>query len=238
MNAPTTPMFTPARIVALALIVLLIGGLAYLRFAPDGGSVSVPKGAHAGQLTPAPLPLRDREGQLRRRLRHARRAREPRRPAVAADRAAGHPHPRPSRRTRPSRSSASRAAPASRTCSFSKASRLRRRPRRRPRRLPRRRRLVEARLPRGRVGAQPLDRLPRPRSRCRAYARRVALLRRPADRRRRRPRRLRPRRSRSRSRGGAQGARLRAHRPRQRERRNAHGDDLRLALPEAASTAR
>ena len=50
MNAPTTPMFTPARIVALALTILLIGGLAYLRFAPDGGSVSVPKGAHAGQL--------------------------------------------------------------------------------------------------------------------------------------------------------------------------------------------
>jgi len=41
--------FTPARSVALALIGLTVLGLAYLRFAPDD-SVSVPKGAHAGQL--------------------------------------------------------------------------------------------------------------------------------------------------------------------------------------------
>jgi pimeloyl-ACP methyl ester carboxylesterase len=51
MEAPTTRIFTPARIVALALIAVLAGGLGYLRFAPDGGSVSVPTGAKAGDLT-------------------------------------------------------------------------------------------------------------------------------------------------------------------------------------------
>jgi pimeloyl-ACP methyl ester carboxylesterase len=50
MNATTTRSLTPARIVALAVIGLAVLGLAYLRFAPDGGSASVPKGAHAGQL--------------------------------------------------------------------------------------------------------------------------------------------------------------------------------------------
>jgi pimeloyl-ACP methyl ester carboxylesterase len=50
MKAPTTRIFTPARIVALALIAVLVGGLAYLRFAPDSGSVSVPDGAKAGDV--------------------------------------------------------------------------------------------------------------------------------------------------------------------------------------------
>jgi pimeloyl-ACP methyl ester carboxylesterase len=50
MNAPKTGALTPARIVALALIGLAVLGLAYLRFAPYAGSVSVPKGAHAGEL--------------------------------------------------------------------------------------------------------------------------------------------------------------------------------------------
>ena len=58
MEPPTTPTFTPARIVALALIAVLACGLAYLRFGPDGGSVSVPAGAKAGDLTLAPLQLR------------------------------------------------------------------------------------------------------------------------------------------------------------------------------------
>jgi pimeloyl-ACP methyl ester carboxylesterase len=51
MEPQTTRAFTPARIVALALIGLAVLGLAYLRFAPDGSSVSVPKGAHAGDLS-------------------------------------------------------------------------------------------------------------------------------------------------------------------------------------------
>jgi pimeloyl-ACP methyl ester carboxylesterase len=41
--------FTPARVVALVLLGLLVLGLGYLRFAPDG-SVSVPEGAKAGDL--------------------------------------------------------------------------------------------------------------------------------------------------------------------------------------------
>jgi pimeloyl-ACP methyl ester carboxylesterase len=48
MKAPRT--VTPARVVALALIAILVGGLAYLRFAPDSGPVSVPDGANAGDL--------------------------------------------------------------------------------------------------------------------------------------------------------------------------------------------
>jgi pimeloyl-ACP methyl ester carboxylesterase len=43
-------VFTPARIVALALIGLAVLGLAYLRFAPDADSVSVPAGAKASDL--------------------------------------------------------------------------------------------------------------------------------------------------------------------------------------------
>src|SRR5262245_3750340 len=56
MSAATTrlltePAFTLARIVALALCGLAVLGLSYLHFAPGGSSVSVPSGAHAGQLT-------------------------------------------------------------------------------------------------------------------------------------------------------------------------------------------
>lgn len=46
--------FAPARIVALAVIGVLILGLGFLRFAPAGGAVSVPAGAHAGDLTLKP----------------------------------------------------------------------------------------------------------------------------------------------------------------------------------------
>jgi pimeloyl-ACP methyl ester carboxylesterase len=51
MAAPRTRIFTPVRIVALTVIGLAVVGLAYLRFAPDAGSVSVPKDAHAGELS-------------------------------------------------------------------------------------------------------------------------------------------------------------------------------------------
>jgi pimeloyl-ACP methyl ester carboxylesterase len=61
MEAPTTRTFTPARIVALALIALLAVGLAYLRFAPDSG-VSVPEGAKAGQLTLEPCDYATEDG--------------------------------------------------------------------------------------------------------------------------------------------------------------------------------
>src|SRR6266540_6835701 len=54
MDASTTRLFGPGRIVALALIALAAVGLAYLRFAPHSAAVSVPPGAHAGQLTLKP----------------------------------------------------------------------------------------------------------------------------------------------------------------------------------------
>src|SRR5712691_1619353 len=50
MNAKPTRIFTPARIVALALISLTAIGLAYLHFGTGNDSVSVPAGAQAGQL--------------------------------------------------------------------------------------------------------------------------------------------------------------------------------------------
>jgi pimeloyl-ACP methyl ester carboxylesterase len=50
MEAPRTKAFGPARIVALALISLTALGLAYLHFGTGKDSVSVPKGARAGQL--------------------------------------------------------------------------------------------------------------------------------------------------------------------------------------------
>jgi pimeloyl-ACP methyl ester carboxylesterase len=50
MAAPRTKAFGPARIVALALISLTAVGLAYLHFGTGSDPVSVPSGAHAGQL--------------------------------------------------------------------------------------------------------------------------------------------------------------------------------------------
>jgi pimeloyl-ACP methyl ester carboxylesterase len=51
MEAPTTRLFHPARIVALALIALALGGLVYLHASSGSTEVAVPKDAHAGQLT-------------------------------------------------------------------------------------------------------------------------------------------------------------------------------------------
>src|SRR5438067_856957 len=50
MEAPRTKPFGPARIIALALISLTTLGLAYLHFSGGDDPVSVPSGAHAGQL--------------------------------------------------------------------------------------------------------------------------------------------------------------------------------------------
>ena len=44
-------IYSPSRIVALVVIGVMLLGLAYLRFAPGAAAVSVPQGAHAGQLT-------------------------------------------------------------------------------------------------------------------------------------------------------------------------------------------
>src|SRR5438067_3463851 len=50
MEAPRSKPFGPARIIALAFISLTALGLAYLHFSGGKDSVSVPSGAHAGQL--------------------------------------------------------------------------------------------------------------------------------------------------------------------------------------------
>ncbi len=211
----------------------------YLRVrAPPTARSPCPQGAHAGQLILHACQLRHGERQLRRRLRHARRAREPRRPALAADRAAGRPHPRPV--GAPGRADLPpRGRPRHHEHEVPRREPVRRQPRRRPRRLPRRRRLRPARLPGGRVGAASTRPTSSARSPCRAYGDGVPGLRgrgceadgvdlagyAPAAAGRR-------------PRGRPRRARLRPHRPPQRERRDAHGDDLLLALPAAASTAR
>jgi hypothetical protein len=46
--------FTPTRIVALAVIGVLVSGLAYLRFAPEEVPISVPVGAKAGDMALRP----------------------------------------------------------------------------------------------------------------------------------------------------------------------------------------
>ena len=69
--------FGRGRITGLTLIAVLTLGLGYLHFAGGSTSVSVPAGAHAGQLTLKSCTYNDREGRLRRRLRNARGAREP-----------------------------------------------------------------------------------------------------------------------------------------------------------------
>jgi pimeloyl-ACP methyl ester carboxylesterase len=60
-----TPAFTPARVVALALIGLTALGLAYLHFSTGTDSVSVPSGAHAGQLTLHPCRYETEDGGYR-----------------------------------------------------------------------------------------------------------------------------------------------------------------------------
>src|SRR5215207_2760507 len=47
---PRTRILTPRRVVALALIAVLVAGLVYVRLAPGAGPVAVPEGASAGDL--------------------------------------------------------------------------------------------------------------------------------------------------------------------------------------------
>src|SRR3954447_3226858 len=51
MEPSPRPLFSTARIVALALIALALAGLVFLRVSSGSSPVSVPEGAHAGQLT-------------------------------------------------------------------------------------------------------------------------------------------------------------------------------------------
>ena len=62
MEVLTTPILTPARIVALTPTVILIGSLAHLRFAPGPDPVSVPASAKAGDLSLEPCDYQTENG--------------------------------------------------------------------------------------------------------------------------------------------------------------------------------
>lgn len=62
MDTPTTQGWTVPRIVALIIIGLTVGGLAFLRFASDDDPVSVPEGAEAGYLELAPCAYETENG--------------------------------------------------------------------------------------------------------------------------------------------------------------------------------
>ena len=110
--------FGRGRIAGLILIALLTLGLGYLHFAGGSTPVSVPSGAHAGQLTLKHCTY----GNEAARLRHARRPREPAQPALAPHRTADHSHPRTHLQPRRRRFSGSRAAPALSNMDFPDAS--------------------------------------------------------------------------------------------------------------------
>jgi pimeloyl-ACP methyl ester carboxylesterase len=65
MEVPRTKPFGPARIVALAVISLTVLGLAYLHFSGGDSAVSVPSGAHAGQLKLHPCHYATENGSYR-----------------------------------------------------------------------------------------------------------------------------------------------------------------------------
>ena len=62
MERRATRAFTPARIVALALVALAVLALGYLRFAPEDGPVSVPAGAQAGDIVLEPCDYETEDG--------------------------------------------------------------------------------------------------------------------------------------------------------------------------------
>jgi pimeloyl-ACP methyl ester carboxylesterase len=61
VESTSTP-FTPARVVALVVIVGLVLGLGYLRFEPGATSMSVPRGAKAGDLRLKPCTYQTEKG--------------------------------------------------------------------------------------------------------------------------------------------------------------------------------
>ncbi len=152
MTPSTNSTFGPARIVALALVAFAIVGLAFLRFGTGSDQVTVPSGAHAGQLTLHSCHYATEDGSYDAdcgTLVVPENRHDPRTRLIALP------------VTRIHARSAKPGAPIFRlqggpgitNMQFSDASRFAGRPRRRARRLPRRRRLGAARLPRGRVGA-------------------------------------------------------------------------------------
>src|ERR1035437_10228425 len=54
LKSPPSRSFTWARITALLVTIVLLTGLTYLRVSSSPETVSVPQGAHAGQLTMHP----------------------------------------------------------------------------------------------------------------------------------------------------------------------------------------
>ena len=58
-------IYSPSRIVALVVIGVMLFGLAYIGFAPGDAAVSVPQGAHAGQLTMHPCTYAAEKGAIR-----------------------------------------------------------------------------------------------------------------------------------------------------------------------------
>jgi hypothetical protein len=62
MSTSTTRVFTRSRVVALMLIALLVGGLVYLRFAPNSDTVSVPEDAKPGDLVLQPCDFKTENG--------------------------------------------------------------------------------------------------------------------------------------------------------------------------------
>jgi len=64
-QAQTPKAFTWTRIVALVVIGVMLLGLTYIGFAPGDAAVSVPQGAHAGQLTMHPCTYSTEKGAYR-----------------------------------------------------------------------------------------------------------------------------------------------------------------------------
>jgi uncharacterized membrane protein YdfJ with MMPL/SSD domain/pimeloyl-ACP methyl ester carboxylesterase len=62
METPTARRFSTTRIVALALIALALGGLAYLHLSSRSNKLSLQQGAHAGQLTLHPCTYGTEDG--------------------------------------------------------------------------------------------------------------------------------------------------------------------------------
>src|SRR5271156_4651741 len=85
--------FTWARIVALVVIGVMLFGLVYIRFAPGDAAVSVPQGAHAGQLTMHPCTYSTEKGGYRADCGTLVVPENRADPPVAPDRAASDPDP-------------------------------------------------------------------------------------------------------------------------------------------------
>src|ERR1700685_4354042 len=65
LGTATARRNTWARIAALLMTIVLLTGLTYLRFSPSPETVSVPQGAHAGQLTMHPCTYPTENGGYR-----------------------------------------------------------------------------------------------------------------------------------------------------------------------------